>query len=564
MTDEQPLSRRAAREAEKAASKRRRTAPPAPAAAAPAAPADPAEVPTVAFTPPGAEAGAETPAATPTPDASGDAGGPSDAGDAGDAGKPAATGGIGAMLRRHPVAWLVSAGAVVFALLGTGAVFAGVAWASADATPVAEPSATEEPPRPVTDQEITASRLRTCSVAGPASHGALMTLEGHVVRADTGEVLFDRSGATPARTASVLKVFTAAAAVARLGPDYQITTSVYEGSSPGTIVLVGRGDATLSALPAGQESFYTGAPKLQTLAEATVAQYAERYPDTPITHVVLDAGYWSSADKWDESWSRSEQTVGYQSEVTALQVDGDRADPRASTSPRSTDPIARAGAAFLDALRAADPEGEVVAEEVATSLGSAVGTNALAEVQSQPLRVLIKQMLLASDNTLSEMLARLVSKQAGMGGTAASLQQAIPSALTEFGVPATGLTIRDGSGLSALNAVPATTMTEFMRAVRDGANGLDVVRDGLPVAGQSGTLANRFSGDNAIARGQVWAKTGWIDTAYTLSGYLTAADGTPLAFTFYAIGEGITSDARAALDTLTTAVYSCGDNLSNN
>lgn len=560
MTDEQPLSRRAAREAEKAASKRRRSVPPAPAAAAPTDPADPAEVPTVAF----AAAGAETPGVPPAAHASA-ADAPAMAADASaGTGEPAATGGIGAMLRRHPVAWLVSAGALVFALLGTGAVFAGVAWASADATPVAEPSATEEPPRAITDQEITASRLRTCSVAGPASDGTLMSLEGYVVRADTGEVLFDRSGATPARTASVLKVFTAAAAVARLGPDYQITTSVYEGSSPGTIVLVGRGDATLSALPAGQESFYTGAPKLQTLAEATVAQYAERYPDTPITQVVLDAGYWSSADKWDESWSRSEQTIGYQSEVTALQVDGDRADPRASTSPRSTDPIARAGSAFLDALRAADPEGEVVAEEVATSLGSAVGSNALAEVQSQPLRVLIKQMLLVSDNTLSEMLARLVSKQAGMGGTAASLQQAIPSALTEFGVSATGLTIRDGSGLSALNAVPATTMTEFMRAVRDGANGLDVVRDGLPVAGQSGTLANRFGGDNAIARGQVWAKTGWIDTAYTLSGYLTAADGTPLAFTFYAIGEGITSDARTALDTLTTAVYSCGDNLSNN
>jgi D-alanyl-D-alanine carboxypeptidase/D-alanyl-D-alanine-endopeptidase (penicillin-binding protein 4) len=107
-------------------------------------------------------------------------------------------------------------------------------------------------------------------------------------------------------------------------------------------------------------------------------------------------------------------------------------------------------------------------------------------------------------------------------------------------------------------------MTEFMRKVRDGAAGLDVVRDGLPVAGQSGTLASRFSGDNAVARGQVWAKTGWIDTAYTLSGYLNAADGTPLAFTFYAIGEGIGSDARAALDTLTTAVFTCGDNLSNN
>ena len=534
VTDEQPTSRRAAREAAKAA----------PAATPPGAPGP---VPVDAAGPDAAVANAAAPDAA-----------------AADA-PPAKAGGIGALLRKHPVAWLVSAGAVVFVLLGTGAVFSGVAWASrSDAGPAAGPSESAAPARPVSDQPATATRLRTCSVAGQAGDGRLMSLEAYVVRADTGELLFDRNGATPARTASVLKVFTAAAAVTRLGADFQITTSVVEGSSPGTIVLIGRGDATLSALPAGQESYYPGAPKLQTLAETAVSQYAQRYPGTPIEHVVLDASYWSAADKWDDSWSRSEQTSGYQSEVTALQIDGDRADPRAATSARSTDPIGRAGAAFLDALRAADPDGEVVDPAVDTSIGTAVGSTTLAEVKSQPLRVLIKQMLLDSDNTLAEMLARIVSKQSGGNGSAASLQQVIPSALTDFEVPATGLTIRDGSGLSALNAVPASTMTDFMRQVRDGAKGLDVVRDGLPVAGQSGTLASRFTGDNAVARGQVWAKTGWITTAYTLSGYLTAADGTPLAFTFYAIGEGISSDARAALDTLATAVFTCGDNLSNN
>jgi D-alanyl-D-alanine carboxypeptidase/D-alanyl-D-alanine-endopeptidase (penicillin-binding protein 4) len=43
-----------------------------------------------------------------------------------------------------------------------------------------------------------------------------------------------------------------------------------------------------------------------------------------------------------------------------------------------------------------------------------------------------------------------------------------------------------------------------------------------------------------------------------------AADGTVLTFAFYAIGDGIQSNAREALDTLTTGVFNCGDNLSNN
>jgi len=45
---------------------------------------------------------------------------------------------------------------------------------------------------------------------------------------------------------------------------------------------------------------------------------------------------------------------------------------------------------------------------------------------------------------------------------------------------------------------------------------------------------------------------------------MTAADGTVEVFAFYAVGPGIKSSATSALDTLTVAAYTCGDNLSNN
>ena len=481
-----------------------------------------------------------------------------DAGDPhGDPNEPKPTG-IAALFANHRTAWLVGAGAIVFVLLGSGAVFAGVSVGSA-AEPEPSPTPTVEPLRDLPEGELTASRLRTCSIAGLAADPRLMTLEAQVVRVDTGEVLFDRSGDTPARTASVLKLLTAAAALATMGPDFQITTSVVQGSSAGSIVLIGRGDATLSALPQGVESVYRGAPKLSDLAAATLAAYS----GPPITNIVLDASYWSSADKWDQSWKRSEQTQGYHSEVTALQIDGDRANPAKQDSPRGTDPIGRAGTLFLEALRAADTGGEVAAD-VTFTVGTAVTTTTLAEVKSQPLKVLIPYMLLVSDNTLAEMLARITSKQGASNGSAASLQLVIPSALSEYDVPAAGLTIRDGSGLSDLNAVPPSTVVKLLIAMQVGAPNLDVVAAGLPIAGQSGTLAGRFTGDNAVARGHVSAKTGWIDTSYSLAGIVQAADGQVFAFAFYAIGDGIQSNARAALDTLTTGVYNCGDNLSNN
>jgi D-alanyl-D-alanine carboxypeptidase/D-alanyl-D-alanine-endopeptidase (penicillin-binding protein 4) len=475
---------------------------------------------------------------------------------------------VAALLGRHPRVWLFSALGLVFVLLGTGAVFQGasvgqarhasgggpVASVTSEATPDPTAADAAEPAvagRPVPEALPAATRLRTCSIAGPAADPRLMALKGYVLNAATGEVLFSREGDVPNRTGSVLKVLTASAAISVLGADYRLSTRVVEGTGPGTIVLVGGGDPTLSATGS---SVYAGAPKLATLASEAKAAHNAKYPGTPITQVVLDANYWNPADKWDSTWKRSEQTIGYHSEVTALMVDGDRADPSRATSPRSTDPIGRAGTAFVKALGLPG---------VTVTRGAASSTSVLAEVQSQPVSSLIDFMLLTSDNTLAETLARVVSVKSGFGGSAVSLQQAIPSALNAFGVSTAGLAIRDGSGLSDVNGVPPAYIAQLMVKIKDGGQNLSVVYNSLPVSGKSGSLSSRFTGANAVARGKVIAKTGWIDTAYTLGGVINAADGTTLTFAFYAIGDGIQDSARAAIDTLTTSAYKCGDNLSN-
>ncbi|MES1212563.1 MAG: D-alanyl-D-alanine carboxypeptidase, partial [Leifsonia sp.] len=237
--------------------------------------------------------------------------------------------------------------------------------------------------------------------------------------------------------------------------------------------------------------------------------------------------------------------------------------------------LIQAGSPNLDVVRA----GLSVAGKTGSLASRFTGANAIArgqvaatagaaqlgEVKSQPVRTLISQMLLTSDNTLGEMLARIVSKVSGLDGSLASLQQAIPGALSaSFQIPSTGVKVVDGSGESANNQVPPATMTSLLRLIQAGSLNLDVVAAGLSIAGKTGSLASRFTGANAIARGHVAAKVGWIDTEYSLAGTITAADGTVLEFTFYAICAGIKDNAKLALDTLTTAVFSCGDNLSNN
>lgn len=482
------------------------------------------------------------------------------------AGRRAASAGALAAVRTHKKAWIVAGAAAALIVIGTGSVALGTTLgtasvdtaapgpsATATRTPSATPTPTVDPERPLPAAQPAASRIRTCSVAGLAQDGRLGNLEAQVMNAKTGEVLFDRNGGKPGATASVLKTLTSAAALATLGPDYRVSTTVVAGGVPGQVVLVGGGDVTLSRLPGGRGAFYTGAPSIQDLATQTTQALGGQ----PVTSIVVDTSLFGGP-VWQPSWDEREERVveGSTPYMTALMVDGDRDDPGAVESPRSTDPVGRAVQYFQQYLGTSVP----------VSSGSApAGARQLASVQSQPVTTLIDQAMTYSDNTIMEELARLVAIKTGAGNTFEAENAGVLSALAAYGIDTTGIHIADGSGLSADNAVPPSYLTQLFVKVLNRQNGLGVVYDGLPVSGQSGTLGSgygRFTGANAVARGAVHAKTGWIDNGYTLSGIVDAADGTQLTFAVFALGP-VGDSAKQAIDTLVTGFYSCGDNLSN-
>jgi len=475
---------------------------------------------------------------------------------------------VRASAARRPVPW-IAGGLAALLVVGSGASVAVAAatmpaprTAAASASPAAPsstasrssaaPSSTPTPTptgRSVPADVAGPSALRTCTITSAASASGLGAFEGYVMNAKTGQVLFSRKGDQPAQTGSVMKTLTTATALAVLGGDHRIPTTVTREPG-GTIALVGHGDATLSA---GGATVYPGAPTLGQLAQQVKAKLGT----APVTTIVADDSYWSAADAWDPTWPVSERTIGYQPEVTALMVDGDRANPGAATSPRSTDPTGRAGALFRTALANAGVVGAANARVVTRATTS---TDTIASVSSQPVSTLIGQMIPNSDNTLAEMLARISSKESGANGSAASLTSVYQAALRSYGVDPSGIVIKDGSGESASNAVSPNFVAHLMVQVQAGAKGLGTLANALPVSGQSGTLASRFTGANAVARGKVHAKTGWIDSANTLGGYIDAADGSRLTFAFYAIGSSRAA-ALPALDAVTAATYSCGSKL---
>ena len=88
---------------------------------------------------------------------------------------------------------------------------------------------------------------------------------------------------------------------------------------------------------------------------------------------------------------------------------------------------------------------------------------------------------------------------------------------------------------------------------------LRAVVTGLPVAGFTGSLADRFDGASPQSRGRVRAKTGTLTGVSALAGIATDADGDPLVFALVADRVKLlkTLDARDALDDAAAALGAC-------
>jgi D-alanyl-D-alanine carboxypeptidase/D-alanyl-D-alanine-endopeptidase (penicillin-binding protein 4) len=347
-----------------------------------------------------------------------------------------------------------------------------------------------------------------------------------------------------------LKLVTAAAALETLGPNYVVTTRVYvDAADPSILYLVGAGDVTLSRTDANSQSVYKNAPKLSTL----VRQISKALPNQTFSQIVLDSTLFGAKNgDWKADWDKKGIAEGYMSRVSALQVDGDRNNPAGKDSARGSDPVARAGKWFKEALGAAGSKAAVTNGVAPTS------AKEVAKVTSRPIKEWIDYMLVVSDNTLAEALARLVAVDTGFGSSFASLDGAYKLALKNTGLDLSSLRIEDGSGLSDYNAASPALINSLLGLVQAGYGDFEVIKDGMPVAGTPGSLSYRLED----AAGRITAKTGWIQSGYTLAGFMQTPDGGNLIFTLLNLGK-VSEANREAMDDLAMAIYNCGTQLGN-
>jgi D-alanyl-D-alanine carboxypeptidase/D-alanyl-D-alanine-endopeptidase (penicillin-binding protein 4) len=157
-----------------------------------------------------------------------------------------------------------------------------------------------------------------------------------------------------------------------------------------------------------------------------------------------------------------------------------------------------------------------------------------------------------SQNLHAELLLRLLGKVHGREGSFAEGARVVRQFITGIGVDDNDFFLYDGSGMSMDDRVAPRAYTKLLTYAARQPWG-QAWRDTLPVAGVDGTLNSRFK--NSPLKGKLWAKTGTLNEADTLSGYLETASGKTVAFSIMVNGHRPGSIAEVqAIDRICEAV----------
>ena len=335
---------------------------------------------------------------------------------------------------------------------------------------------------------------------------------------DAAQLVYSRNASAELAPASNLKLATTAAALLGWGTRHRFQTELYAPDVPvqgraiyGDLYLRGRGDPSLSTL-----AFQRQELDFTTAAFEVFARGLKREGVKKIRGRVLGDATWFDREATVESWTAAEHLeCGRLSALTGNEsvADGRRAD----------DPTKWAAALLTQALHDAG-----IQVTGAPGVGRVVPTTRLVKrLYSAALPAVLAHMNKQSDNFVAETLLKGLGKDLYHQGSTSAGTRATRAALESLGVKPGTYVVLDGSGLSYGDRLTARGLVTLLGAVRQRED-FDVYYDSLAIAGVDGTLKARMR--DGAARGNAHAKSGTLDIAACLSGYVESANRHQVAF----------------------------------
>lgn len=410
-------------------------------------------------------------------------------------------------------------------------------WLGAGPGLLAEPAAAadESPAPPETGPSSTpllsARRLPTVLVEPVARRNLAARLdaflEGNpagtcIAVTDDGRDLYDARADDPMIPASTEKLLTAHAALTALGPETTFETALVGRTAPsngiitGDVWLVGGGDPLLTT------ASYRAREREADQVHTDLTLLADQVAAAGVRRIVGDVI--ADETRYDDqrvvpSWPSRFVGQNQAGPLTALSVNDGLSNDDGILR-RAPEP----------AVSAADDLVDLLADRGVSVGGTGEGDApddagvVLASTESPPMADVVGQMLTSSDNTTAELLAKELGYASSGLGTTDAGTDAIGAALDEAGLDRAERVTVDGSGLDAGNRVTCDLLVDVLDA--HGPEG--ALATGLPVAGRSGTLTDRFVG--SPAEGLVRAKTGSLRDVTALAGFVEIPETDTLTF----------------------------------
>ncbi|MBO0962235.1 D-alanyl-D-alanine carboxypeptidase/D-alanyl-D-alanine-endopeptidase [Neobacillus sp. MM2021_6] len=426
-------------------------------------------------------------------------------------------------------------------------------------------------------------RLNQLIVSEPDLQG---TIAGISIRsAASGEIIYDHQGDIRLRPASNMKLLTAAAALQVLGEKYRFKTEVLSDAPlkkqtlEGNLFLKGYGDPTLLKsdfdkmavelkelgikrikgnvvgddshydnerysldLPWSDETTYYGA-QISALTAAPTNDY-----DSGSVMVKIKPGL-KSGDKVEVVVTPETNYVKIINKAETVEADGkkkikvEREHAKNTITIEGTIPVTTK--AVTEWIGVWDPtkyattlfkqslakNGIKVSGKIRTGTASNTA-KVLTSHQSMPLSELLIPFMKLSNNGHAEVLVKEMGKVVKGKGSWETGLEVLETEISKFGVNTKTMVIRDGSGVSHVDLIPANQITQLLFSVQK-ERWFPAYVHSLPVAGApektiGGTLRYRLK--DPIVQGKVKAKTGTISTVSSISGYVTTKNGHSFIF----------------------------------